>query len=123
MRKDDDCIREMLAALEQLLELRRNPEAERLLVENRSFRHSVFFEFVVIGEEVARLSEGLRERHPIIPWQRISSFRHRVAHAYFGLSLPFVLQLWTDEVPRLRAQLLAILAADFPEMDSHGPQD
>jgi len=93
MRKDDACLREMLAAADQLLKLLRNPEAERLLSEDRFFRHSVFFEFVVIGEEVARLSEDLRVRHPTIPWTRISAFRHRVAHAYFGLSLPLVWQL------------------------------
>jgi uncharacterized protein with HEPN domain len=60
MRRDDVCLHEMLAAAEQLIELRGRPEAERLLREDRSFRHSVFFEFVVIGEEVARLSEELR---------------------------------------------------------------
>src|ERR1700724_2657917 len=113
MRRDDVCLREMLAAAEQLIELRCKPEAERLLHEDRSFRHSVFFEFVVIGEEVARLSEDLRLRHSAIPWRSISAFRHRIAHGYFDLSLPLVWQLWTDEIPRLRTQLLAVLAAEF----------
>jgi uncharacterized protein with HEPN domain len=97
------------------------PEAERLLHEDRSFRHSVFFEFVVIGEEVARLSEELRLRHPEIPWRKVSAFRNRIAHGYFDLSLPIVWQLWTDEIPRLRTQLLSILAAEFPE-EPNGPQ-
>ena len=59
----------MIAATGQLLDLLAKPEAERLLHEDRSFRHSVFFEFLVIGEEVGRLSEELRLRHPEIPWR------------------------------------------------------
>jgi hypothetical protein len=34
MRRDDVCLREMLAAAEQLIELRGKPEAERLLRED-----------------------------------------------------------------------------------------
>jgi hypothetical protein len=59
MRSDEVCLREMIAAADQLLVLLVKPEAERLLHEERGFRHSVFFEFVVIGEEVGRLSEQL----------------------------------------------------------------
>ena len=76
----------------------------------------------MIGEEVARLSEELRLRHPEIAWRQISAFRHRIAHGYFELSLPIVWQLWTDEVPRLRIQLLAVLSAEFPE-ETHGAQE
>ena len=115
MRLDEVALREMLAAAEQLLELLTEREAERRFHEDRPFRHSAFFEFVVIGEEVSRLSEDLRLRHPGIPWRQISAFRHRIAHGYFELSLPIVWQLWNDEIPRLRAQLLAVLAAEFPE--------
>ena len=118
MRRDEVCLREMVAAAEQLIHLRAKADAKRLLHEDRSFRHSVFFEFVVIGEEVARLSDDLRKRYPGIPWSKISAFRHRIAHGYFDLSLPIVLQLWTEELPRLRSQLLAILTAEFPEAPS-----
>ncbi|MFN0106032.1 MAG: DUF86 domain-containing protein [Bryobacteraceae bacterium] len=108
----------MIAAADQLMELRAKPDAERLLREDRGFRHSVFFEFVVIGEEAGRLSEELRLRHPGTSWRQISAFRNRIAHGYFELSLPFVWQLWTDEVPRLRTQLVAVMAAEFPgELD------
>lgn len=42
-RSDEVCLREMLAAAEQLLILLDKTEAERLLHEDREFRHSVFF--------------------------------------------------------------------------------
>lgn len=68
----------------------------------------------MIGEEVSRLSDELRLRHPGIEWRQIGAFRNRIAHGYFELSLPIVWQLWTDEVPQLREQLLAVLLAEFP---------
>ena len=51
MPRDGVCLREMLDAAEQLLALLARPEAERLLHEDRVFWHSVFFEFVVLGEQ------------------------------------------------------------------------
>ena len=78
---------------QQLLDLLAKPEAERLLHKDRSFRHSVLFEFVAIGEEAARISEELRLRHPGIPWRKIGAFRNRIAHGYFDLSQPLVWQL------------------------------
>ena len=87
------CLREMIAAAGQLLDLLARPESRRSLHEDRSFRHSVLFEFVVIGEEAGRLSEERRLRHPEIPWRHVSAFRNRIAHGYFELSLPIVWQL------------------------------
>ena len=60
MRSDEIYLREMLDAADQLLALRSNPQAERLLYEDRVFRHSVFFEFVVIGEQVSVISGTCR---------------------------------------------------------------
>ena len=121
MRSDEVCLREMIAATEQLLDLLAKPGTETLLQEDRGFRHSVFFEFVVIGEEVSRLSEELRQRHRGIAWRQISAFRNRIAHSYFELSLPIVWQLWTEEVPRLRTQLLILKTAVHPRQSRPAP--
>lgn len=50
MRSDDVSLGEMIAAADQLLALLTNPQAERLLRQDRAFRHSVFFDFAVGGE-------------------------------------------------------------------------
>lgn len=58
MLSDESRLREMVAAAVQLLRLLLRPQAELLLLEDRSFRHAVFFEFLIVGEHVAALSEG-----------------------------------------------------------------
>ena len=48
---DENALREMFDAANQLVVLLRRPDAEGLLKSDRVFRHSVFFEFLVIGEQ------------------------------------------------------------------------
>jgi len=110
----------MLDSADQLLSLAAKPDAERLLHEDRVFRHSVFFEFVVIGEQVSLLSEDLKARRPEVPWRRIAAFRNRVAHGYFGLSLPVVWQIWNEQIPELRRQVATIIAEEFPASSDAG---
>ena len=43
-------------------------------------------------------------------------------HDYFGIDMDAVWKIATVELPLLRAQVIAILAAEFPE-EPYGPQD
>ena len=69
MRSDEVCLREMISATEQLLELLAKPDTERLLKEDRGFWHAVFFEFVVIGERcrgsLRNYGKGIPESHGV----------------------------------------------------------
>jgi len=115
MRRDDICLTEMLEAAEQLIKLLERPDAEVLFHGDRSFRHSVFFEFVVLGEQVGTVTPELQVRHPEVSWRQIAAFRHRVAHGYFDLSLSVVWEIWNRQIPELREQLRSILAVEFPD--------
>ncbi|MSV31922.1 MAG: DUF86 domain-containing protein [Bryobacterales bacterium] len=50
-----------------------------------------------------------------MPWREIIGFRHRVVHDYFGIDLDAVWRIATVELPRLHADVIAILAEEFPE--------
>ena len=117
MLRDAFCLDEMLQAAEQLLTLLSSDDAELKFHRDREFRHSVLFEFVVLGEQVAGLSLEFQSRHPDVPWRRIAAFRHRVAHGYFDLSLEVVWQIWNDQIPALRHQLKSVLTAEFPRLE------
>jgi len=41
----------------------------------------------IIGEAATRLSPGLIDGNPQIPWRRITGMRHRVVHDYFAIDL------------------------------------
>ena len=40
------------------------------------------FRLLIIGENANKLSDGLRSRHPELPWRRMVAFRNIVAHEY-----------------------------------------
>ena len=41
--------------------------------------------------------------------------RHRIVHAYFDLDWQILWDAATDDIPKLRRQLLSILATEFSE--------
>lgn len=56
-----------------------------------------------IAESTQRLSDGVRMRHPAIPWVQIAGFRNRVVHAYLDVDPELVWSVITDDLPALAA--------------------
>jgi uncharacterized protein with HEPN domain len=81
----------------------------------RVVRSAALHELTVIGEAAARLSPELRNAYPDVPWSDIIGFRHIIVHGYFGLNWERVCNTIVDDIPILRDQIAAILAAEFPE--------
>lgn len=46
---------------------------------------AILYDLLVIGEAVKALSPECRERHPDVPWSRISGMRDVLAHDYFRI--------------------------------------
>jgi uncharacterized protein with HEPN domain len=44
------------------------------------------FRLSIIGENATKLSNGLKERHPGLPWGAMYSFRNVVSHEYHRIS-------------------------------------
>lgn len=54
-----------------------------------------------IAESTQRLSTGLKDRHPEIPWARIAGFRNRIVNAYMDVDPDLVWSVIQDELPAL----------------------
>lgn len=46
-----------------------------------------------------------------LPWSKIVGTRDRVIHGYFNVNLDIVWEVVETELPRLRSQIAALLAA------------
>ena len=64
----------------------------------------------LIGEAATRLSTGLRDDAPEVPWRQIIGTRNRLIHAYLGIDEHILWAIVTQNVPALRVQILALLA-------------
>jgi len=59
----------------------------------------------IVGEAAGRLSEGLRKRHPDIPWAQVVGMRNRLVHAYFEIDYEQVWKALTEDLPPLIERL------------------
>jgi uncharacterized protein with HEPN domain len=69
----------------------------------------------VLGEAVKRLPDDLRNRHPQLPWEKIAGTRDYIAHGYDSVDYDVIWGVLADEIVKLKASVLAILAKEFPK--------
>jgi uncharacterized protein with HEPN domain len=55
----------------------------------------------IIGEAANRVSKGMKEAHPEIPWNQITGMRNRLVHEYFRINLSAVWDTVHRDIPEL----------------------
>jgi uncharacterized protein with HEPN domain len=61
--------------------------------------------FEIIGEASTMVPEDFRSEHPQIEWRRITGFRNRIIHEYFGIDYENVWKIRNENVPELMAEI------------------
>jgi uncharacterized protein with HEPN domain len=69
---------------------------------------AVIRNFEIIGEAANRLPDDFKEIHPEIDWHRISGFRNRIVHHYFGIDYDIVWQIKDSFLPQMMESLRKI---------------
>jgi uncharacterized protein with HEPN domain len=62
----------------------------------------------IISEASRALPDDLKNERPEIPWPRVRGIGNVLRHEYGGLSDPIIWRVVTDELPRLKAAILAL---------------
>jgi uncharacterized protein with HEPN domain len=83
-------------------------------VDSRMLQFAVLQRLTVIGEAARHIDAAVQERYPQVPWQDLRAFRNLAVHDYFAVEWPLVWGIARRQVPDLRRQVRAILAADYP---------
>jgi uncharacterized protein with HEPN domain len=65
--------------------------------------------FIVLGENVGKLSDDLINSNQHIEWQKIYGFRNIVAHHYFGINVDIVWQIVQEDLPKLNEDIQQII--------------
>jgi uncharacterized protein with HEPN domain len=79
---------------------------------DRKTRSAVLFEIVIQGEGVKRLSLGLRDRHPTVPWTQIAGMRDRIVHSFDAIDFDIVWGVARTIAPGLLVDLDQIIAQE-----------
>lgn len=64
---------------------------------------------LVIGEEVKKIDNNLKEEHKGIPWSEISKLRNRIAHDYRSIDPNISFDIIKNYLPELKLELLKML--------------
>src|SRR5579864_7916065 len=114
MRHEPSFLKDILSACGKIEAIVAATSEDRFL-RDEVLPAAVLHHLTVIGEAINRLSAELRERHPEVPWRQIIAVPHRIVHAYFDLDLQILWDAATDDIPKLRRQVLNILTTEFSE--------
>ena len=111
MRRDDLFLNDIIEATDHIAAFL-TPGDFETFQKSEMMRSAVVQKLAIIGEAAARVSEGLRNRHPEIPWPQIVAFRNILIHAYFGIDWDEVWRAARNRCPFLREQVAGIIAAE-----------
>jgi len=64
--------------------------------------------FEIIGEATKFIPDDIKIRYAEIDWKGIVGLRNRIAHEYFGISVPIIWDIIKKELPRLKNQMKLI---------------
>jgi uncharacterized protein with HEPN domain len=101
-------LRHMLDAIDRVVEA-----IERVKVEefNRDWmiQDAIIHELQILGEAAGRVSRDFTDRHPEVPWQKVTGLRHKIVHDYFALDLKIVWDTARLDVPAVRPIIQTLL--------------
>jgi uncharacterized protein with HEPN domain len=123
MQRDAVYLADILSAAADLREFTRSASLEDFC-SNKTLRlrYAMLHALTVIGEAGSKVSAELKERHRVVPWQRVSGVRHRIVHDYSGLDYELLWQVATVFAPELAERVSLIFREEFPGLDPVGPQ-
>lgn len=61
--------------------------------------------FEVMGEAAKNIPKHLRDKHPSVPWKRISGMRDKLIHEYFGVDYEILWQTIKRRLPEIKPAL------------------
>ncbi|MGJ8665402.1 MAG: HepT-like ribonuclease domain-containing protein [Patiriisocius sp.] len=78
-------------------------------IENTMIIDATIRNFEIIGEASNRLSETLKTKDSSIEWIKLSGFRNRLIHEYFGVNLELVWEIIQSDIPELDSKIILII--------------
>jgi uncharacterized protein with HEPN domain len=108
MRRDLLLLDEMIDAIEQIQQLVADSVAEEL-ASRRERRDALLWNYTVLGEAAAQVSDELKTRFPAVPWRQPSQLRNRIVHGYWSIDLDILVTTAERQLPTLAANCATLL--------------
>ncbi|HWF40733.1 MAG TPA: HepT-like ribonuclease domain-containing protein [Acidothermaceae bacterium] len=108
MRRDILLLTAMIDAAEQAHQLAARVVPGQL-ESDRQRRDALLWNFTVLGEAAAQLSDETKARFPEVGWQQPVRLRNRIVHGYWSIDPEVLHTTATEQLPAFAAELRTIL--------------
>lgn len=116
MWRDEHLLLDMLIYARRVRDFNAGADWQRFSTD-LMLQHATQYALQCIGEAASRISKECRQSHPEIPWERITSFRHRMVHDYPRIELPKVWAVVENHIGPLIAALEPLIPPPPPPPD------
>ena len=99
-------ILECIARIEQYTKAGRTEFTASTLIQDGVIRN-----LQTLGQSVMKLSEPFKSSHPEVDWKNIIGLRNVLVHDYLGVSVTRVWEIVEQDLPALKAKVLAVQGA------------
>lgn len=94
----------MLQALDRVAELVQRIDEDRFR-SDWVLQNAMIHELQIFGEAAGRLSTGVQDLTPELPWRKITGLRHKVVHDYFVVDLGLIWDTAIKDMPSVRPSI------------------
>ena len=107
MRKPEERLLDMLEAIRRIEKYA--VRGRNAFVSDELIQTYVVHNLQIFGEAACKVSLEFQQRHPEIPWAKITGMRHILVHDYFQVDLEIVWAVVEKELPVLKEKLQALV--------------
>ena len=80
----------------------------------------------IIGEASNNVPDPVKEKHPAVPWKKLTGIRNRIVHEYFGIDINIIWFIVENELSQLKQWITDSLSSSHEEAiseDSKSDED
>lgn len=78
-------------------------------LENNMMQDAVMRQIEIIGEAAGRISEGLQDDYPELPWMEMRAIRNKIVHDYLEINTDIIWDTVQNDLPALKDQIKSLL--------------
>ena len=109
MRDDRERLLDILEAIERIEKY--TSKGREVFEDDELIQTWVVHHLEIIGEATRALSSEVKQNYPKTPWTQIAGMRNILVHQYFGVDSSAVWNAVDRDLPTLKGQVEAMLAA------------
>lgn len=115
MRKRDygDYVQDILDSINDIENFTQDITFKKF-TEDKKTVNAVIRSTEVIGEAAKKIPKSIKDKHPSIPWKKMTGMRDKLIHEYFGIDMEILWKAAKDELPPLKPLIQKMLKEELP---------